>query len=203
MNKYFILALLSFAASFSGRGQSTDLARIEYTYFPQSDSDNSFRRFRSFVNFPIKIGTAEDSYLVPGIEYENINFKYKDITPFEKGAELDRFQSFTLSLNYTYKMNPNWRFAAQGGLMMASNFEKGTVLKDDLLYIGSFFFIKEKGEDEVEKSWRWILGLHYSTTSGMPFPLPIVNYYREFRPNWSYMAGVPKSNLKYYISLKT
>lgn len=202
MNKYFILALLSFAASFSGKGQSTDLARIEYTYFPQSDSDNSFRRFRSFVNFPIKVGSAEGSYLVPGIEYENINFKYEDLAPFEKGTELDRYQSFTLNLGYTYKMNPDWRFAAQGGLMVASNFEKGTIIKDDLLYIGSFFFIKDKGEDEVEKPWRWILGLHYSTTSGMPFPLPVVNYYREFHPNWSYMVGVPKSNLKYHINPK-
>lgn len=200
MKKYIFL-ILCFGSFFFTSAQSTDLARVEYTYFPQTDSDNSFRRFRTFFNFPIKIGKPE-SYLVPGVEYENINFKYEDKTPFQKGSELDRFQSVTLSLGYTYKMDPNWRFAAQGGVMAASNFEEGTVLSDDLLYIGSVFFIKDKGEAEVDKPWRLILGLHYSTTSGRPFPLPVVNYYREFHPDWSYSLGVPKSNLKYYINPK-
>src|SRR5690606_30288040 len=114
---YLILMILIFTGT-SVQSQSTDLARIEYTYFPQSNSDNSFRRFRTFFNFPIETG-KEGSYFVPGIEYENINFKFEDATPFEKGDELDRYQSFTLTLGYTYKMNPNWRFAAQGGIMMA------------------------------------------------------------------------------------
>ena len=199
MNKLLIAFIIIIGFVEYGKAQSTDLARIEYTYFPQTDSDNSFRRFRTFVNFPIAVG-KEGSYLVPGIEYENINFKYEDRTPFEKGNELDRFQSFTLTLGYTYEMNEDWRFAAQGGFMLASNFESATILNDDLLYIGSVFFIKDNDEKEVKKPWRLILGLHYSTTSGRPFPLPVVNYYREFSLNWSYTLGVPKSNLKYYIN---
>lgn len=181
--------------------QSTDLARVEYTYFPQSNSDNSFRRFRSFVNFPIAM-KKEGSYLVPGVEYENIHFRYDDSTPFEKGSDLDRYQSFTFTLGYTYKMTPDWRFGAVGGVMLASNFEKGTVLNDDLLYTGSLVFIKDRTDEEIAKPWRLILGLHYSTTSGWPLPLPIVNYYREFHPDWSYTVGVPKSNLQYSINKK-
>ena len=197
---HWFFLLLMFITAGSMEAQSTDLARIEYTYFPQSSSDNSFRRFRSFVNFPIKV--KEDAYLVPGIDYENINFKYEDDAPFGNLRDLDRYQSFTATLGYTAKWNETWRYAVQGGLMLASNFELGKIVRDDLLYTGAVLFIKDRGEEEVEVPWRLILGLHYSTTSGFPFPLPIVNYYREFHPNWSYTIGVPKSNLKYYIDQK-
>ncbi|HSJ12579.1 MAG TPA: hypothetical protein VK916_07820, partial [Gillisia sp.] len=64
----WLLILLVAGITGLAQGQSTDLARIEYTYFPQTDSDNSFRRFRSFVNFPIKLN-ENGAYLVPGIEY--------------------------------------------------------------------------------------------------------------------------------------
>ncbi|HET8854547.1 MAG TPA: DUF6268 family outer membrane beta-barrel protein, partial [Salinimicrobium sp.] len=50
---------------------------------------------------------------------------------------------------------------------------------------------------------RLILGLYYSTKSGKPFPLPVINYHREFAPDWSYSVGVPKSNLKYYLNDKS
>lgn len=202
MNKkliFFFMLLLTATFPVTLKGQSTDLARMEYTYFPQANSDNSFRRFRTFFNFPIKIG-EKDNYLVPGIEYENINFQFEDRTPFEKRNELDRYQSFSFNLGYTFKMKNDWRFGAVAGFMVASNFETGKPIYDDLLYTGAMVLIKDRTGDEwtaEEKPWRLILGLHYSTTSGIPFPLPVVNYYREFQPDWSYTLGVPKTNLKY------
>lgn len=201
MNKIIQVLVLLLIGTFSAQAQLTDLAKIEFTYFPQKDSDNSLRRFKGGFTFPIKMGN-EDTYLLPSIEYENIHFKYHDPTPFEKGEDLDRYQSFTIGLGYTYKMNEDWRLGIQGGVMLASNFEKGTIVSDDLLYTGLIAFIKDKGAEEVEKPWRLILGLHYSTTSGWPFPLPVVNYYREYAPKWSYTIGVPKSNWKYDITPK-
>lgn len=187
--------------NFNSYAQSADLARLEFTYFPQSDSKNSFRRTRAFINYPIKLG-KEGSYLVPGLDYENIHFKYHDPAPFEKGEDLDRYQSFKVAMGYTFKINERWRFAAQGGVLLASNFEEGTVINDDLLYTGGALFIKEGGE-EVEKPWRLMFGLYYSTTSGWPFPLPVVNYYKEFQPDWSYTIGVPKSNIVYEASKRS
>lgn len=187
--------------NYESYGQSTDLARLEFTYFPQSDSKNSFRRTRAFINYPIKLG-KEGSYLVPGLDYENIHFKYHDPAPFDKGEDLDRYQSFKLALGYTFKINERWRFAAQGGVLLASNFENGTVTNDDLLYTGGALFIKDSGE-EIEKPWRLMFGLYYSTTSGWPFPLPVVNYYKEFQPDWSYTLGVPKTNLQYQATKRS
>lgn len=180
--------------------QSTDLARIEYTYFPQSDSDNSFRRFRSFVNFPLKLNN-KGAYLIPGVEYENTNLKYQDIVLFDT-RDLERFQALELTLGYTYSMSEQWRFGVQGGVKVASNLERGDILKDDVIYTGAVYFIKTKEDERYEEPVRLILGLAYSTTSGIPFPLPVINYYKRFSSNWSYTLGIPKSNLKYYINDK-
>ncbi len=202
MNKNckWLLCLIIAAITGSSFSQSTDLARIEYTYFPQTDSDNSFRRFRSFLNFPIKLN-EKGAYLVPGIEYRNTNLKYKDPAIFDTN-ELDRFQSFATSLGYTFKMNELWRFGAEAGLMAASNFELGKMIGDDLIYTGAIYLIKTTEDERYIEPVRLILGLSYSTTSGIPFPLPVVNYYKRFDPKWSYGLGVPKSNLKYYINDK-
>jgi hypothetical protein len=195
---FLIFVLFSFEKI---SAQVTDLARIEYTYFPQRQSDNSFRRFRTFLNYPIELKT-EGSYLVPGIEYRNVNFKYEDPEPF-KTAKLDRFQSFTATLAYTFKMKDDWRFGVQTGIKIASNFSRSDIINDDLIYEGAIFFIKVKDDEQVDKPWRFILGVNYSTTRGYPFPLPVINYFREFSPDWSFALGVPKSNLRYSISKRS
>ncbi|MEP6260295.1 MAG: DUF6268 family outer membrane beta-barrel protein [Gillisia sp.] len=196
----WLLILLVAGITGLAQGQSTDLARIEYTYFPQTDSDNSFRRFRSFVNFPIKLN-ENGAYLVPGIEYRNTNLKYNDPAIFETN-ELDRFQSFSGSLGYTFKMSEQWRFGAEAGLRVASNFETGKMINDDMIYTGAVYFIKTTEDERYIDPVRLIVGLSYSTTSGIPFPLPVINYYKRFSPDWSYALGIPKTNVKYYINEK-
>jgi hypothetical protein len=42
-----------------------------------------------------------------------------------------------------------------------------------------------------------VLGVQYNTTAGRPFPLPFINYYREFQPDWSFTIGAPKANIKW------
>ena len=190
----FIIALLLFTGTMSA--QLTDLARVEYTYFPQSDSDNSFRRFRSFINVPVKL--KEDVYLVPGFEYRNVNLKFEDVTPFSR-EDLDRFQSFSFSLGYTQKLNDKWRLGAKIGTRITSNFSTESFSSSDVVHTGAVYFINDKTKDGLDKPWRLIVGGRYDTESGRPFPLPFVNYYREFHPNWSFTLGVPKSNIKRYF----
>jgi len=180
--------------------QSTDLARIEYTYFPQSDSDNSFRRFRTFINFPIKLND-KGAYLIPGVEYRNVNFKYRNDEAFSTN-NLDHFQSFTGKVGYTFKLNELWRFGAETGVKVASNFTTGELVRDDFIYTGSIYFIKIKEDERYIEPWRLIFGLSYTTTTGFPFPLPVINYYKRFDEKWSYGLGIPKTNLKYYFSEK-
>lgn len=196
MNKHrSVLLFLLFFSSICF-GQLTDLARVEYTYFPQEQSDNSFRRFRTFINVPIKL--KEDTYLIPGVEYRNVNLKFKDETPFNR-EDLDRFQSFSASLGYTQKLNKKWRIGARAGTTVTSNFSTGSASSNDFVYTGALYFINDNTKDGLDKPWRLILGGRYDTESGRPFPLPFVNYYREFHPDWSFTLGVPKSNIKRYF----
>src|SRR5690606_10696282 len=128
-NIKWLLCLIVDAVTGISQAQTTDLTRIEYTYILKSDSNNSFQRFRSLLNFPIKLN-EKGAYLIAGIEYRNTNLKYNDPAVFETN-DLDRFQSFATSLGYTFKMNELWRFGAEAGLMAASNFETGEMIGDD------------------------------------------------------------------------
>lgn len=196
-NIYF---LIFFLISIMVSGQVTDLVRVEYTYFPQRESKNSFKRFRTFINVPIKLNN-KGSYLVPGLEYRNVQFDYEDNTPFSV-EDLNAYNSFQFTVGYTFKMKNSWRFAAKTGALVASNFEGEGVQKDDILYSGSVYFIKDKTKDPLKNPWRLILGLQYSTVAGRPFPLPFVNYFKRFDPSWTYSLGIPKSNIKYYVTTK-
>ena len=180
--------------------QNTDLARLEFTYFPQESSDNSFRRFRSFINFPVKL-KGED-YLLPGIEYRNVNLKYNDAAPFNT-KKLDRFQSVKAKLAYIHKVNSNWRFAAEIGTQAASNFSTSKLLSDDVLLIGSTYLVHKKDYKNSIKKRRIIFGLRYSTTTGFPLPLPVFILKKRLNENFSYNLGVPKTSFKYHLNQKS
>lgn len=196
MRKILVICIFIFGVTMTTSGQLTDLARVEYTFFPQSDSDNSFRRFRSFINVPLKI--KEGTYIVPGFEYRNVNLKFEDETPFSR-INLDRYESFSFSLGYTKPLNSKWRLGAQLAARATSNFSTGNLLNNDIIYTGAVYFINDKTKEGLDKPWRLILGGRLDTESGRPFPLPFINYYREFHPDWSFVLGVPKSNIKRYF----
>lgn len=195
----FVLIILGLMID-RGIAQTTDLARVEYAYIPQAKSNNSINRFRAFVNYPITLGW-EGSFLVAGLEYRNIDLDYEDIAPFDT-EKLERFQLFRTTLAYTFKMKGYWRFAAKVGIEINSNFDESTFSSEDVNFTSAVFFIKDRSGKGVVRPYRYILGLNYSTNAGRPFPLPVINFYQKFKPNWSYSLGTPKTNLKYFLGEK-
>ncbi|MGJ8666571.1 MAG: DUF6268 family outer membrane beta-barrel protein [Patiriisocius sp.] len=201
MKRSILIAILILGIAPFSYAQLTDLGRVEYTYFPQGSSENSFKRFRAFVNVPFKL--SEDGYLVTGFEYRNFFLKLEDpatLAAINK-TNLEHYQSFTFSLGYTDKFkNKDLRWALQGEIKAASNFTDG-LIGEDIIFGGSGYLIWDRTSEEdkeiYDKPWRLVLGLNYSTTAGRPFPLPFINYYREFHPKWSFGLGVPKSNVKW------
>ncbi|WP_265198674.1 DUF6268 family outer membrane beta-barrel protein [Aureitalea sp. L0-47] len=181
--------------------QTSDIARIEYTFIPQHNSDNSINRFRGFINYPIPLKWG-DGYLVPGFEYRNVDLDLESPVPFET-ENLRKFQTFRMSMGYTYKPSERWRLGFRVGVEIVSNFEQRTARASDLRFTGGGFIIRDRSADSLRKEDRLIIGLQYSTNAGRPFPIPILNYYRKFHPNWSYTVGVPKMNLKHFISRKS
>lgn len=180
--------------------QTSDLARIEYTYIPQANSKNSVSRYRAFVNYPFQLGW-EGSYLIAGVEYRNLDLDFKDPVPFDI-RNLMKFQLFRATVAYTFKIKNDWRFAAKIGCEIDSNFDESTVTNDDVKFTGALFFINDKSGESVEKPSRFVIGINYTTNAGRPFPIPVLNYYKKYHPNWSYSLGTPKTNIKHFLSKK-
>ena len=174
--------------------QLTDLARLEYSFIPKSNSEDQYTRLRALINYPIKVGG--DNYIIIGAEYNRILLNLEDNYPFDTSL-LGKLHIIDLNIGYTFKIHENWRFGAKFNPRIASTLTK-QLGSDDYFMNGGIFFINDRTkEDGLKRPYQLILGLTYNATTGVPFPLPFISYYREINDEWSFNAGVPKSNMKY------
>ena len=177
----------------NANAQSSDLLRIEYLNIPNSDGGNSINRFRGFFQLPLEF--KKNNFLVVGGEYRYHSLKFNDV-PFNTD-DLSSVQRIEGSLGYLYRPEGDWIYAARAGMRIQSNFET-KLMSDDYIYVGNLYVIRDRTKNREDgKPDRLIMGLEYSTTPGRNFPLPILNYYREFHPDWTYTIGVPKTNIRY------
>ncbi|MCX2720516.1 DUF6268 family outer membrane beta-barrel protein [Lentiprolixibacter aurantiacus] len=183
--------------AFSGlRGQSTDLLRLEYTNVPNGDSGVETSRYRFLLNIPFKLKGGQ--YLIVGSEYNYIDFDTTRDFPFDD-SELEHLHVIDLNLGYIFKWNKDWRFVGILTPRLASNLVTDIVGRDFLLNLTATFW---KEVSDTEKPFRLVLGLTYNSTTGLPFPMPLINYYRRFDPSWSFTLGIPRSDFRYHISEK-
>ena len=180
--------------------QSTDIARVEYMYVPFSNSDNAVGRFRALLQVPVPLDKELNKILVAGFEYRNVNVDIKDAVPagfnIQDVSSLHRISGY---VGYVWKHKENWRFGVKAGARINSNLA-GSLVTDDWIYTASVYAINDMKDASTTKPYRWIFGLDYSSTPGRNFPLPLINYYREFHPNWTYTLGVPKTNIRHYLN---
>lgn len=189
----FVVMLCSSVLS----AQSTDIFRVEYLNIPENDSGVKTQRYKALLNFPIQLNDNKD-YLVTGAEYNRFDMGYSADLPFDK-KEMIRFHVIDFNLGMVKKWNENWNVVAILTPRIASNLLDG-VSQDDFFMNASAAFWKEK--PKADKPFRIVLGLTYNSTTGIPVPLPLIHYYRKFHPDWSFVMGVPKSNLKYHFNEK-
>ncbi|RAJ13202.1 DUF6268 family outer membrane beta-barrel protein [Olleya aquimaris] len=194
----FIIIML--CAVHSTQAQLTDLARLEYSFIPKSDSEDQYTRLRLLLNYPLE--TSEDCYLVIGGEYNRIILNLEDDYPFNK-EPLRTLNIIDFNIGYTFKLNQHWRTGVRLTPRIASTLTD-KITKEDVYLNGGVFFIKDRRDaTDIKRPYRIILGLTYNTTTGIPFPLPFVSYFREVNEKWSFSLGVPKSNLKYTLGPKS
>ncbi|PKG51858.1 DUF6268 family outer membrane beta-barrel protein [Olleya sp. 1-3] len=195
--KFFLFVFVLISAVNTANAQLTDLARVEYSYIPKNNSEDSFDRFRFLLNYPIKM--SEDAYLLIGGEYSRITLNLEDSYPFPT-SNLRRLHVLDFNLGYTFKMSENWRFGAKITPRLASTL-RHKISGDDIFLNGGVYAINDRTKDKTaNKPYRLVLGLTYNTTTGIPLPLPFVSYFRRVNEKWSYNLGVPKTNVKYYIN---
>ncbi|WP_299226026.1 DUF6268 family outer membrane beta-barrel protein [uncultured Psychroserpens sp.] len=179
--------------------QLTDIARLEYSFIPKSDSEDQYTRLRALLNYPIK--TSEDCYLIIGAEYNRIILNLEDDYPFDRSL-LETINIIDLNIGYTFKTSEKWRLGFKFNPRIASTLTE-KLTSDDFFLNGGAYAINDRTKDEgLKRPYRLILGLTYNATTGVPFPLPFVSYYRRINDKWSFNAGVPKSNIKRFLNEK-
>ncbi|MEP5610992.1 MAG: DUF6268 family outer membrane beta-barrel protein [Cyclobacteriaceae bacterium] len=180
-------------------GQLVDIVRVEYTTVPGIGSDFDFNRKRIAFNYPVKL--KNEAYLFFGLEYSAIDLNFNDSIPNFDQTKTDEFRLLDVNLTYTYKIDEDWRFAARLVPGFSSNLETNEFLFDDTFISGTMVLIKDKKEaPDVPKPYRIIVGVAYSNTSGVVFPIPFISFYKKFHPKWSYNLGVPTTNLQFHAS---
>lgn len=179
--------------------QTSDLFRVEYTNVPNSQASNSISRFRTIIQLPLKV--SENTYFIVGGEYRYLDLDLENV-PFLTD-DLSSVQRIEGTVGFLHKKEgKDWVYAGKVGARISSNFET-TLTADDWIYIVTGFAIRDRTkEGQADKPNRLVLGLEYTTTPGRNFPLPIINYYREFAPKWTYTLGVPKTNIRYKFDEK-
>lgn len=188
---------ISFLTCYFSYGQLTDLARLEYSFIPQSKSEDRYTRLRALFNYPIKI--KQSDYLVIGAEYNRVLLSLKENYPFDTSS-LNLIHIIDLNLGYTFKWNEKWRAGVKFNPRVASTMSRA-LTSDDYFINGGVFFINDRTKDkDLKRPYRLILGLTYNATTGIQFPLPFVSYFRQLDNSWSFNAGIPKSNIKYSIN---
>lgn len=194
---YTVAIVLTLSCMHFAEAQLTDLARLEYSFIPKSRSEDQYTRLRALVNYPIEL--KKDNYLVIGGEYNRIILNLEEDYPFDKSL-LETLNIIDLNIAYTFKTSEFWRFGLKINPRIASTLTE-KITGDDLFLNGGVYAINDRRDDDsANKPYRLILGLTYNTTAGVPFPLPFISYFRQVNEKWSFNAGVPKSNLKYYLN---
>ena len=188
------LCLILFTAFVNG--QSTDIFRIEYTTLPNGENNNRLNRYRILFNAPINVGS--DRYLILGSEYNLIDIDRSEVLPFDD-SEISRLHVVDMNIGYIFKINPQWRFIGIVTPRLASNFVNGIESGDWLVNVTATLWKERK---DIEKPFRLVLGLTYNSTTGLPVPLPLINYFKRFHVKWSYVLGIPKSDLRFHLSEK-
>ncbi len=181
---------------FLSNAQSSDLFRLEYLRIPENNTGINTSRYRALLNVPLKLSTTD--YLVVGGEYNEFDIEFKKPTSFDKDKE-EQLHIIDFNLGYITKWNENWRLVGIVTPRIASNLVGG-ISSDDLFFNATASLWKEA--NDVDKPFRIVVGLSFNSTTGIPFPLPLVSYYRRFHPKWSFTMGIPKSNFRYHISDK-
>ncbi len=193
MIKALGILIITLFLAVEGVAQSTDVLRIEYTNIP-GENNNDFERYRLLFNAPINLGF--NRFLILGSEYSFINIDRDGPLPFDD-SEIKNLHVIDVNVGYIFKIAPQWRFIGILTPRLASNFTDG-ISKDDLLLNVTATLWKER--KDIEKPFRLVLGLTYNSTTGLPVPLPLINYFKRFDLKWSYALGIPRTDLRYYPS---
>ncbi|MFH6602027.1 DUF6268 family outer membrane beta-barrel protein [Maribacter algicola] len=197
-SRLIVISLLAYCLMAGyGFSQTPDVFRFEYMLMPRNDAGAKLSRIKLVANVPIKV--RDSNNIVVGAEYNRLAYDLQrdDIVLGEEG--LSYLHVVDLNMAYVMKYNEDWRFVGVLTPRLASTLINPLENGDFSINatIGAF-----RDRQKIPKPERLVLGIAYNSTVALRIPLPIVYYEKRFRPNWTYVVGVPKTGLKFHFKEK-
>ncbi len=135
---YFLFLVLSFQMS----AQLSDIARIDYTLIPGARSDVEFTRSRFLFNAPIKL-KGEETYLLLGLDYRNINLRFDDSDLAFNRGDLDDFQVLDFNICFTQPITDTWRLGLRVTPGISTSLTAKALSFEEVTFSAEVLFRKE------------------------------------------------------------
>ncbi|MGY5352226.1 hypothetical protein ACXGQW_06650 [Wenyingzhuangia sp. IMCC45533] len=192
--KFFIVSVLFWTGG--SIAQIRDLVKVDFTNLISENSKFSFTRNRFSVNYPFKLN--DKNYLISGINYNRIDAKINiDGLSENFNSDVTQFRQYEFNMAFIHQLSSTKKIIAQFKPGLSSNFSSNKIFKEDFVVTVGLGIIIDKRKEAIEKPYRLILGAAFSGTSGVPFPLPFISYYRKLSERREFTLGIPKINYKF------
>lgn len=166
---------------------------IKSSFVGDNGSDASFSSvgFNKSL-FEIQLKNEQKGIIKTSLNYEftHINLNTED----SHFTDIENFHSIGITISYIQKINQKWSFVGMFSPQLSSNFTNN--LSSDDFYaniIALFNYSKTQNN-------RLSFGLVYTNSMGVPFPIPIINYWKKFDDKWQMNLGFPRTNLTYTLN---
>ena len=195
MKRKFFLVVYLFFLGVTLYAQSTDYdVQTEGQWLPVNKSDAAFQAYRIRVKLlsrPVNEGKGGILSLHATYDYIGINFKRKQ----ELFNDLESFHSAGFMLGYIKQLrNPKWSFTGMVIPQLNSNFAGGVSGDDFYLNVVAMLnYSRQKGS-------RLSFGFAYTSTLGVPAPIPVINYRKSWGDKWEMNLGFPRVNLTHHFN---
>lgn len=191
----FSLLLISFPSFSQMGGNNYDLT-INSKFGGGNNSDVSM----SSVGFNKGLSTIMFKKGQKGIFKTSLNYTYYQLkfnTQQSLFSNLEKFHSLGLNFSYIRRLNQKWSFIGMLNPQFSSNFT-GKLTADDF-YLNLIALLNYSSKQNN----RLTFGLVYSNSMGLPFPIPIISYWKKFNDKWQMNLGFPRMGTTYTLNPKS
>lgn len=187
------LLLLVSTITFAQMGPNTYDLNIDANITGNNDNDVNVKTFGLQKNiFKHMIKQGQKGILNMGFNYKYAQLNFNTNEDFF--SNLQDFHSLGVNLSYIRRINEKWMFIGMINPQLSSNFT-GKLTSDDF-YLNLIGLINYSSN----MNNRLTFGLVYSNSRGIPFPMPVITYWRKLNEQWEINLGFPRLGTTYTLN---
>ncbi len=186
-----IAFIISVANKSIGQSNGTTFS-FDYTIAPITNDGIDFNKTGFKMSIPVKL---KNGLLLHALSTDIYQFNYTNNYGFST-TDLSIVNDINYTLKYTHSFSDTWRLNSQTGISIVSNLA-ADISYNDLLLSAEVSITKIIKKHTPE---ALTVGLNYSTITGRPRILPIINYIKQVSEKFSYGIGFPKTFVEYKVT---